>query len=66
MKKLVLAIAFIAMIGSFSACSKTKTCHCKDVVTNIWGPEFDIEEGSCGDKNVVVGGVVVTECERVF
>ena len=65
MKKVLLAIAIVAALGCLSSCSKTKTCHCKDTVTNIWGPNFEIEEGDCSDKNVSVGGVVITECERV-
>ena len=65
MKKVLLAIAIVATLGCFSSCSKTKTCHCKDTVTNIWGPEFEIEEGNCSDKNTVVGGVVLTECEKI-
>lgn len=65
MKKVFLAIAIVAVLGCFSSCSKTKTCHCKAAGTSVWGPTFEISEGSCSDKNTTIGGVVVTECERV-
>lgn len=64
MKKVLLVLAAVAMLG-FASCSKTKTCHCKAAGTSIWGPTFEIEEGSCSDKNTVVGGVVITECEKI-
>lgn len=64
MKKVILAIAIIAMIGGFASCSKVKTCHCKDTVTNIWQPSFEIEEGNCSDYNTTVGGTTLVECVK--
>lgn len=64
MKKVLLVLAAVAMLGCFSSCSKTKTCHCKDTVTNVWQPAFEIESGNCSDHNTVVGGVTLIECEK--
>ena len=69
MKKLVLAIAAVAVLAAFSSCSKEKTCHCEYTVeilgvsnTTSLG-DVTIEEGSCSDLenngqwNAQLGGI---------
>lgn len=55
MKKVLLAIGVVAMLGLGTSCSKEKTCHCEYTVevlgvsnTTSLG-DITIEEGSCSD-----------------
>lgn len=69
MKKVLLAIAVVAMIG-FSSCSKEKVCKCSYDLTVLGNTttvqlgEKTITEGSCSDLehngawNAQVGGIV--------
>lgn len=55
MKKVLLAIAVVAMLGLGTSCSKEKTCHCTytveilGVATTTDLGDYTIEEGSCSD-----------------
>lgn len=62
MKKVILAIGIIAMMGCFASCKKT--CVCSNGLTST---EQTISSGSCEDLNssVSAGGVTVkTECVK--
>ena len=70
MKKVLLAIAVVAMLGLGTSCSKEKTCHCTYTVevlgvsTTYDLEDVTIEEGSCTDLendgrwNAQIGGLV--------
>jgi len=60
MKKVVLALAVIATVACFSACSKTCTCS-----NGITSTETTIKSGKCSDLNTsttMAGVTVKTEC----
>jgi hypothetical protein len=69
MKKVLLAIAVVAILGLGSSCSKQKTCHCTYTVevlgvsTTTDLGDYTIEEGSCSDLeqngnwNAQIGGL---------
>ncbi|MCF0200491.1 MAG: hypothetical protein HUK16_03835 [Bacteroidales bacterium] len=77
MKKVLLAIAVVAMLG-FASCSKEKTCKCTydvnafGVTTTVPLPERTITSGSCSDLenngawSAQIGTVVgaVFHCEK--
>lgn len=54
MKKVLLALAVVALIG-FASCSKTKVCHCYYDYTGLLGSGTqdlgltEINEGNCSD-----------------
>lgn len=76
MKKIVLAVAALAMIVLGSSCNKTKICHCTYSVNVLgfetsYSEDHTIESGSCTDlENDVASWDVpgITEgsihCER--
>lgn len=66
MKKVILALAVLAMIG-FASCSKEKDCKC---TATIGGVSVDlgvthITEGSCSDLETTISGYSVVSCEKI-
>lgn len=55
MKKVLLAIAVVALLGIGTSCSKEKTCHCTYTLEVLGISEtydlgdYTIEDGSCSD-----------------
>ena len=65
MKKVLLALAVIGMIG-FASCTKEKNCKCTYKDAQGVEQEFTstLDEGSCADLEVESNGVTPT-CEEV-
>lgn len=78
MKKVLLAIGIVAMLGLGTSCNKQKTCVCSytatvlGVETTVQLGERDIESGSCSDLenagawNIQAGNLVnaTFHCEK--
>ena len=65
MKKVILAIAVLAMIG-LASCSKEKDCKC---TATLYGVSVDlgtyhITEGSCSDLETTISGYSVVTCQQ--
>ena len=65
MKKVILALAVLAMIG-FASCSKEKDCKCTATVSGVSVDlgVYHITEGSCSDLETTIAGYSVVTCEK--
>ena len=66
MKKVLLAIAVVAMIG-LASCSKAKDCKCTATIGGVSVDlgTYHIEEGDCSDLETTVSGYSVVSCEKI-
>lgn len=67
MKKVLLAIAVVAMIGLGTSCSKEKDCKCTATVggVSVEIGTYHIEEGSCSDLETTIAGYQMVTCKKV-
>ena len=67
MKKVLLAIAVVAMMVLGASCSKEKDCKCTATVGGVTVEvgTYHIEEGSCSDLETTISGYQVVTCKRV-
>ena len=65
MKRLVLALAAIAMLALGTSCSKEKDCKCTATVggVSVEIGTYHITEGSCSDLETTIAGYSVVHCK---
>ena len=67
MKKLVLALAAVAMLALGTSCSKEKDCKCTATVggVSVEVGTYHIDEGNCSDLETTISGYSVITCKKV-
>lgn len=69
MKKFLIIVGVIAMVGLATSCKKEKDCVCKSYTgeTEMGSTETTIKDGECSDLNTSttsMGMTVKTECKE--